>query len=146
MLKLNKLFTNRLAYGHKSIEQYGFSLFGQQIPWYGNGIDYSEQAYTGEKLYVDNLYLQFLQQYGIVLFCVVLVLITIAMFRFLQKRDYYMLFILLILAGHAMVDDAVLHIWINTFWIPAAQVIIRDTFTAIGDLTRNRVEGVPTQG
>ena len=125
--KINKIFANRLAYGHISYEKYGIKLLGQKIPWYGNGINYNEQAYQGEKLYVDNLYLQFLQQYGILLAVLVLILVTVAMYRFFVKRDYYMLFILLIIAGHAMIDDMVQHIWINTFLIPIGQVLIRDT-------------------
>ena len=127
LAKINKIFANRLAYGHISYEKYGIKLLGQQIPWYDNGIDYSEQAYQGEKLYVDNLYLQFLQQYGIILAVLVLILVTVAMYRFFVKRDYYMLFILLIIAGHAMIDDMVQHIWINTFLIPIGQVLIKDT-------------------
>ncbi len=123
MVKMNELLTGRLDYTQKSLKLYGIPLLGQKIEWIGNGLGMDGKKELGETLYVDNLYIQFLQRYGILFAVVVLGVLTILMFEARRARDTHLLFVLSILAVHAMVDDLILHIWFNPFWIMLGSVV-----------------------
>lgn len=123
LAKLNNLLTGRLNFMQQSVKTYGLSLFGRRIEWVGNGLNESGMQDRGEYLYVDNLYVQFTQRYGIFFIAVILVLLTYLMFDARRRHDTHLLFVLTMLAAHAVVDDLILHIWFNPFWIMLGSVI-----------------------
>jgi len=49
--------------------------------------------------------------------------LTLLMFEARRARDTHLLFVLSILAVHAMVDDLILHIWMNPFWIMLGSMV-----------------------
>ncbi len=120
--KLNRVLTQRLHHGQLSYEKYGFKMFGQEIRWIGHGLDNEGRSYTGEKdyLYVDNLYLQILQKYGLVFSVICLILVTVATFMIFKERNWVLLFVLAIIAAHALIDDLVFYIYYNSFWLALA--------------------------
>lgn len=121
--KLNSKLLQRLAYSKMSYEEYGVSLFGKNINWIGNGLRADGKASTKSILYVDNVYLQFLQHYGIVFFCLVMAVLIYGEYRLLKEKEYLLLFINLIIAFHAVLDDLVMHIWYNTFWFAIVPLV-----------------------
>ena len=124
--KLNDVLASRLYYSQKSYNTYGVSLFGKKIIWVGNGLDQDGNTTEEEYLYVDNLYLQFLQRYGLVFFAVVMILLTYALYRIIIKKEWMLTFILVVIAMHAIIDDLVLHIWYNTFLLSLAPYIFQN--------------------
>ena len=116
--EVNSIFGNRLRLGQLSLLQYGYSLLGNSsIEWIGNGLDAfgrkSNEAYS----YVDSLYLQFLQRYGILFMCLFLIVATAMMIICYRKRMYLLEVILAIIAFHGIIDNLVLYLHYNTFWL-----------------------------
>ena len=116
MNKLNTMLGLRLSLGLTSLQEYGISLFGNSaISWVGNGLDVYGNQSMDTYLYVDNLYLQLLQRYGIIFFAVFLILFTVVCYEYLKRKDYHMLVILFVLALHGIVDDQIKGLHYNTF-------------------------------
>ena len=136
MSRINSLLGNRLYDGNKSYVLYGISALGKHIEWLGNGLDPNGKAVTGQYLYVDNLYLQVSQKYGLLLTILALAAITIALYVCWRQKDYVMLFIFGTIAVHAVIDDLVLHLWYNTFWFVVGQIV----FVNVWRMQRRRVQ------
>lgn len=125
MQKLNVFWGNRLYFGKRSISLYGVSLFGNSnIEWIGNGLDKNGMASVGEKLYVDSLYIQVMQKFGIIFVVVALVLLTLAMFQIVEQKKYILAFILTMIAIHCMIDDLFMGISYNPFWFAIGIVLM----------------------
>lgn len=123
----NDLIGGRLSLGNMSLLKYGVSLWGQEdIKWVGSGLDIYGNAARGSYLFVDNLYIQLMQQYGIVVFLIYILLHTMAAFRCWKNQDYYSLSILTVLAGRAVVDNLSVQLYYNTFWFVIGSVLILD--------------------
>lgn len=117
MQKLNVFLGNRLYFGKRSIFLYGVSLFGNSnLEWVGNGLDKNGMAPVGEQLYVDSLYIQVMQKFGIIFVVVALILLTLAMFQIVEQKRYILAFILTMIAIHCMIDDLFMGISYNPFW------------------------------
>ena len=63
------------------------------------------------------MYIQVLIQYGIVFFVAALAIVTYVMYLSYRRRDYYLMLILSFIAVHSLIDDLMLRVWYNTFWI-----------------------------
>lgn len=113
--KMNEILANRLQSGADAYDEYGIKLFGQRINWVGNGLDVNGEVSEKEHIYVDNLYLRFLMQYGVLFFLIVIFCLTYSMKEIWAESDYLLLIILGVIAIHAMLDDLVLYLWYNSF-------------------------------
>lgn len=126
---LNKFLGQRLYYGHKSLEQYGTSLFGKKITWIGYGLDEygrsSVGTFTNAYFYVDCLYIILLQRYGIIFTTLLLEILTYTMYLIYRQKNYYLFIILAFMAFHCMIDDLLLYLYFNTFWFAIAHVITK---------------------
>lgn len=121
---LDMLSGGRFYLGNKSISQYGIGLFGRQVKWIGSGLNiYGERA-VGEYLYVDNIYINILQRYGIVFAIVYVVLFTHAARQSYLKQDYLLLIILSMLAIRGILDDLSLWLHYNTFWFAVSYAMM----------------------
>lgn len=115
--QINSFLSNRLQLGRNSLITYGVSLFGKKISWIGNSVNAYGYASTKEYNYVDSMYIQILQRYGIIFTVVLLLMLTYICYRCYKKKDYYLLTILFSLAVHAIIDDLVFHPFFNSFWL-----------------------------
>lgn len=88
MLSINAALNNRLQLGKQAIEEYGFSLFGQSIRWYGQGSlkNHPDLIYN----YVDCAFLKELLSFGIV-FLIVLVVAYYFVGKYLAEEKNYVL-------------------------------------------------------
>lgn len=66
--------------------------------------------------YLDIAYAHVFFWWGLVIAIVLLVIHIIAMYQVVKIKDYYLEFILCIIAVHAMIDDLVCMLCFNTFW------------------------------
>lgn len=121
---LNTILGGRLRFGYASLIEYGVSYFGQKISMSGSGLDIFGNLATGTYTWVDSMYIQLIQRFGIVLSVVILCIMTLVMFKYLTRKNYWMLIILSVFALHGIIDDLILYIHCNTFWIAVGGTII----------------------
>lgn len=113
--RLNLLFENRLSRAYDSLNTYGISLFENDIEYIGNGMDTKGNVSTEKRNYVDNFYVQYLQRYGVLFFLALTSFYTHALHKANERKDYFALFILVLFAGHGIVDDLILTFFYNSF-------------------------------
>lgn len=116
MARLNKALGTRLDLGHTAIEKYGFSLFGNRIEMLGHGLDLTGNHKFGEYFYIDSLYVQMLVNYGVPFFIVYLGIFTGAAIWAYRRNDYWIVFLLTILAIQNVIDDKGLAIEYSAHW------------------------------
>lgn len=118
MRELNTIFGSRLKFGRNSLLLYGVKLFGLgNVGWVGNGLDAYGNKSHGSYLYVDNMYIQLLQRYGFVFIILFLILATIVMIQCYKRKDYLLTILFALIALHGLIDDGVLYLQMNTFWL-----------------------------
>ena len=116
-IKINQFLGGRIYYANRSLNIYGYNLFGQKINWIGNGLDINGQKVLSEYLYVDNLYIQILQRYGLFVLVILLFILTFTLHYLLKQKQYILSLILIILSFHAMIDDLIINLHYNIFLI-----------------------------
>lgn len=122
---LNSLLGRRLEFSNRSLCKYGVSWFGEEITWVGFGLDMYGQQNPDSYLYVDNLYMQIIQHYGSVFTGLILILFTAALSKCHEKKNYYLMLCLVLVAGHGVIDDLILHLHYNTFWLAIGTSLFR---------------------
>ncbi|MGN8862555.1 hypothetical protein ACTNCE_11630 [Dorea longicatena] len=127
MWRLNTFLGDRLRLGQISLRKYGFTILGSKITWVGNGLDTSGNKMSGTYTWVDSLYIQMLQHYGLLFLILFLFLITFALYKIYKDQEYYLLIILVAIAFHSIIDDLSLYLYYNTFWIPVGFYLIEST-------------------
>ena len=75
------MLVNRIYFKNKSLQLYGFGLFGRQVEWTGNGLTTEGVKIYQTYLYVDNLYMQILQKYGLLILILMIILLTFTLFK-----------------------------------------------------------------
>ncbi|MGN0194655.1 MAG: hypothetical protein ACI39G_06065 [Pseudoramibacter sp.] len=126
--KINNALGKRLELGQDSLQNHGVRPFGEAIKMSGNALndkgrrDLSKTH--GVYNYVDCMYIQMLQNFGWVLTALLIAMMTLALYRAYQKGDTYLLMIGGILALHGMIDDLILNIYQNTFWLVLSPLVI----------------------
>ena len=123
MYRLDNALNHRLTYGLQSIEKFGIHLTGHPVKWIGYGLNADGYALTGDYLYVDNMYLNFLQRFGWIAFVLAVVLVTAALIRLYRAGRNELLFIFFLITLHGLFDDLSLQLAYNTFWIAAAHAL-----------------------
>lgn len=145
MRELNTFLGGRLRMGQRSLLLYGVGIFGNHgMEWVGNGLNMYGEKNTGTYLYVDNLFIQVLQRYGILFTVIFLILATILMYQCYKKKENLLSIMLAFVAAHAMIDDTGLYLHFNTFWIlfgPAAFGYLRQRQTqSVGKKRKTRMQ------
>lgn len=126
MRKLNKFLGDRLYIGQSSLIKYGISLLGNnKIEWSGNGLDAYGNVSTSSYSWVDCLYLQVLQKYGIIFAIALLTLITVCMIKLVNQKKYLLAILLASIAFRSMIDDLSLMLFFNSFWLPLGEIFIK---------------------
>lgn len=107
----------RIYLASKSLYIYGFDWLGKNIQWVGNGLNADGQRSTMSYLYVDNMYIQVLQKYGLLYLIIFVTLLTITLYILYRKKQYLLFLILSILAVYAMIDDLTFNLYYNFFLV-----------------------------
>lgn len=115
ILSLDKFLGSRIYLASKSLSMYGFGLLGKNIQWVGNGLNADGQRSTMSYLYVDNMYIQVLQRYGLLFLLIFLCLMTVSMLTLYRRKQYLLLLTLALLAFHATIDDLTFNLHYNFF-------------------------------
>lgn len=127
--KVNIALGDRLELGQNSLKENRVKPFGEFIEMSGNGLNEKGKrdltSTNGVYNYVDCMYIQILQDFGWVFTVLIIILMTIAMYQTYKKRDWYMLMICSILALHGIIDDLIINVYYNTFWLIIAPYVLR---------------------
>ena len=115
--KLNNMLGGRIYLANKSLQLFGFGWFGRPVEWNGNGLTVEGLRNYQTYLYVDNLYIQILQKYGLLILALMVSLLTLTLFKVVQKRQWVLALILILMSFHSMIDDLNLYLYNNIFWI-----------------------------
>jgi len=116
----------RIFLANKSLQLYGFGLLGRQVYWNGNGLTVEGVRNYQTYLYVDNLYVQILQKYGLLILALMVSLLTLTLFKVIKSRQWILAFILILMSFHSMIDDLNLYLHNNIFWILLGSLIYPD--------------------
>lgn len=123
LMKIDTYIGNRILYSRRSLDYFGYKLFGQNIEWHGNGLDQFGNKTNHVYLYVDNFYIQILQRYGLIFLIIFSVIMTLTLYNIYKKEKLLLFTILTLLALHALIDDLILYPQFNIFWITAGCII-----------------------
>ena len=115
--KLNNMLGGRIYLANKSLQLFGFGWFGRPVEWNGNGLTVEGVRNYQTYLYVDNLYIQILQKCGLLILALMVSLLTLTLFKVVQKRQWVLALILILMSFHSMIDDLNLYLYNNIFWI-----------------------------
>lgn len=129
MYNLNELLGHRISLAQTSILRYGVSFFGSHVEWNGAGLNsFGELPSFKEYIYVDNLYLRVLQQYGLIFLILYVCLHTLVLVKCYRKKEYMLFIIFAILAVHGLIDDLTLFLHSNSFWLAIGSFLFSDKF------------------
>lgn len=114
--QLNILLEGRLVWAQQALDQYGTTLFGQQLSFVGSGLSMtgsiaSSSAYN----YVDMLFIRLPMVYGWIVTVIVLVAFTWLAHIASKRRDYWLALALTAIAMHCLVDDLSIQLQFNSF-------------------------------
>ena len=126
LFKLNQMLGGRLYLANKSLELFGFGLFGKPVEWNGNGLTVEGVRNYQTYLYVDNLYIQVLQKFGLLVLVLMLTLLTLTLSKAIKKNQWIIAFILIVMSFQSMIDDLNLYLHYNIFWILRGSLIYSD--------------------
>ncbi len=125
----NSMLSDRLALQNIAMEQYGFSIFGQDIHENGYGLkadgSENEQLEEQEYFYIDNFYILCYTKYGIVFFVVMLIFMTSLAYGCAKYDKFgYLSVIMCMLAVHCVIQDTFLSLHYNSFLLIAGNLMI----------------------
>ena len=124
--ELNQMLGGRLYLANKSLNLFGFGLFGKPVEWNGNGLTYEGIRTYQTYLYVDNLYIQILQKFGLLVLVLMVTLLTLTLFKAIKKGQWVIAFILIVMSFHSMIDDLNLYLHYNIFWVLIGMLIYKE--------------------
>ena len=134
LFKVNHMLGGRLYLANKSLNLYGFGLLGRPVEWYGNGLTVEGIRNYQTYLYVDNLYVQILQRFGLLILGLMLSVLTLTLSKVIKSRQWVLAFILIMMSFHSMIDDLNFYLHNNIFWILVGTLIYPDyQFSDEGD-------------
>lgn len=142
MKKLNRFTEDRVYFANLSLKEYGVTLFGEDIPWVGFGTEDSGEIANNVKanyFYVDNMYIQVMQRYGLLFFGAYIFLNTVTMLRCRKNNDMYALLILAVIAYKCIIDNLSFYIYYNTFWFMICYAILYKRKSILEDPTVRRL-------
>lgn len=114
-IKIDDLLSGRIGLAKQAIQTYEITPFGEKIEWYGwGGYGYIEQENFSYN-FVDISYIKILLDYGVVFLILLIILYSLSIDECLEKKDYYSVYILLIILLWACIEPNIINISMNIF-------------------------------
>lgn len=114
---LNGIFSGRFANAKAAMDEYGFSLFGKPIVWMGN---YAGSVGENNYMYVDCSYLNFLLNYGILYWALVMGGCALMVHQASKSHNTLMLILLFFLFCFSFYEVRLLNPIYNPFLLIAS--------------------------
>lgn len=130
MNKLNILLESRISLAKQSVDMYGMNLFGiKDLAWQGNGLSLEgTEVKNIAYLYVDNFYINIIQQYGLVFSIILLIIFTLTIIKSLKEGNNYLGLILIIFAFHGLLDNLMMTLYYNIFLITLFPILSENVY------------------
>lgn len=125
MYEVNNFFGQRLYLGKISLDKYNINLFGHDTEYVGNGLDIYGNKDNETYFYVDCLYLNILEKYGLIFTVLFMLMLTYVLYKSWKSEDYGALVILSMFALHGLIDDLEIYLYYNTFWFIISKYFIQ---------------------
>ena len=132
----------RLFLGSFAFEEFPLTLWGSTIPQMGNSL--SEHAVTFYYA-LDSAYVKVLQQFGVVVFALILALLTLAQARLIRRKRYYAAFVLSIFALDCTMEYWIFQMCYDVF-ILLSFCILKDPTPADAPESPSRWARLQTKG
>ncbi len=111
--RLNEALNGRLQFGHTAILNYGFSLFGKAIRWFGQGSLRADASRTYN--YVDNSFLKELLSYGWIFSILLIVGFYLTGKLLARKKEWMLCWAMLVSLAYAILNAHLLVLTFNVF-------------------------------
>ena len=118
--KANGLLSGRLFYSHEAIRKYGLTFLGQHIRENGLGAVGGIKNVAAEGanyFYIDSAFIRLFVIYGVIVALTIIVVMTIISYRSIQKADFALASIMIIVTISAIVEQRLLDFGYNPFLI-----------------------------
>ncbi len=100
--RINETLNGRLQLGHDAIREYGFSLFGKVIHWYGQGSLRLDDSLVYN--YVDNSFVKELLTYGWVFAVLLLIGFYFTGKKLAEQKEWMLCWALLVTVAYSMIN------------------------------------------
>lgn len=107
---INRFTSGRLSLTNNAINNYGIHLFGSSVEFIGG-----PATGTAEYNYVDSFYMQYLIQFGIIVFIIIIAVLVYLAYKAYKNNSKWLLFSFFIINYHAVFDDKLFGITLNPF-------------------------------
>lgn len=114
---IDEFLGGRLHLGKASLSEYEINLFGNDTKYIGAGLNMNGKKTKGKYNYVDCMYINLLEKYGIIFNAIFLGLLTYLSYKAWSDKDYILIIILSGLALHGVIDDLEIYLYFNVFWL-----------------------------
>lgn len=121
---LNQALGGRLNLGKNSFSEYPINLFGHDTEFIGGGLDGDGNISNKKFNFVDCLYINMLEKYGIIFNFLILAILVYCCFNIEEKKKYDLLIIMFILAIHGMIDNLEMYLYYNAFWLISGEILL----------------------
>ncbi len=98
----NEALSDRLWLGHQALQEYGLTLFGQQVTWIGKGRELADS--TNIYNYVDNAYLQMGITFGVFFLILLAIGFYLAGKYLIAQKEYKLSWALVIAVVYGMLN------------------------------------------
>ena len=106
MAMLNSILSQRLRFAQEGLITWGITSFGTSIIWNSDAVNYN---------YIDSSYVNILVCYGIIVFLIVIIGLTITMHYACKINNKELIFSFVVWAIRAFVDPQLYLLWFNPF-------------------------------
>jgi hypothetical protein len=127
MKSMDDVLENRLSLGNASLEKYDINLFGNDVNYVGAGLGLDGTRAVGDYDYVDCLYLNMIEKFGLVYYISYLIIMTCSQFILKRKGFVLLLFLISIYALMGMIDDLSIYLHYNSFLFVIGSLFIPDS-------------------
>lgn len=118
--KTNNLLSGRLYYGNLAFARYRLTMFGQRVVENGFGGNAGHRLANSDNsgvqyFYIDSSFLRIILLYGLIMFVLILIAMTAISWSSIQKGDFVLASILVIVTISAVVEQRLIDITYNPF-------------------------------
>ncbi|USS90341.1 hypothetical protein [Fructilactobacillus carniphilus] len=136
MVKFDSIMSGRIGLSHLGIEKYGLSFFGTVIKFKTFS---PSHPLHGKYFYLDNSFIQYLLNFGIIFLLVIVILLTAALWIEFKKKHWYVLLIFIFIALHSVGDPQLIYLQYSPFALIIVEVIDRFNLKKFLQATRERI-------
>lgn len=111
---IDNALSSRLRLGHKGIEIFGFTFWGQNIPMIGLGSTTKDVDFY---FFLDSSYIYNLLQFGLMIALLLLAVWTVVAGKAYVYRQWELLLILAVISVQCMVEHHMVSVAFNPFWM-----------------------------